>query len=310
MSTFVYVPPYAPPAPPVAPFRGYGSVWTGADGSVWDLTDPDGGVFMTNQGVRGLLRPEYTRFTSKSAGVAGSRHRGSRAEERSVYWPVFVFSDAGSQEWVELDRAFARSFDPDVPGFWTVTQPSGEKRYLSCRLVDDGGAADEIDPVAAGWRVYGINLVATDPYWYGEPISSTWSGIVEAGRSTFPIRFNDRNFRRKASSTLGTVTMTNPGDVDAWPVLTIEGGPATDFEFTVGDRTIAGSVTLNEGDVLVIDTDPRRQSTYLNGTRVRGLLSEANFAPIPAGKDRELTINVNPSGTVTATIAPRYNRAW
>lgn len=310
MTAFVFVPPYTPPPPPAPAFSAYGSVWTGADGSVWDLTDPSSGVFMTNQGVRGLLRPEYTRFTSKSAGVAGSRHRGSRAEERPVYWPVFVYSDTGSQEWIERDRAFAASFDPDMPGVWTVTQPSGEARHLSCRLIDDGGAADGPDPVRAGWRVYGMNLVANDPYWYGPPVSQTWGSTVEVGRSTFPIRFDDRSFRRKSSSTLGTVRMTNPGDVDAWPTLRIEGGPSTDFEFTVGGRTIAGQVALNPGDVFVVDTDPRRQSTYLNGTRVRGVLTQANFAPIPAGRDRQLTVNVSPSGTATVTIAPRFNRAW
>lgn len=305
MTSFVFVAPYVPPAPPVVPFQGYGSVWTGADGSVWNLADPDGGVFMTDGGVRGLGLPEYTRHTSTSPAVDGSRHRGSRAEERVVRWPIMVFKDSSSQEWVELDRAWWRSLDVDTPGVWTVTQPSGEFRSLSCRLVDDGDPSFDIDPVLAGWAVYGVNLVANDPYWYGPPISSEWGG-GKVPRSTFPIL----PLRIGASSTLGTVRMTNPGDVDAWPVWTIRGGPATTFDLRVDGRSVAGSLTLNEDDVLVIDTDPRRQSTFLNGTRVRGLLTEANFAPIPAGRDRELEVDVSPAGSVTATIAPRYKRAW
>jgi hypothetical protein len=69
-------------------------------------------------------------------------------------------------------------------------------------------------------------------------------------------------------------------------------------------------VALVEGDTLVIDTDPTVQCAWLNGVDVTAQLGSADFAPIPAGEDRTLSLALVGAGSVQAEIRPRYYKAW
>lgn len=146
--------------------------WVGADGSVWLLTDRSRGVVL-KRGVRGLLMPRYDRYSSTSPVVPGSRHKGSRATDREVFWPVKVFTGKGSLEWMRLNRAFWKSFDPDIPGTWIVKHPDGGKRRLSCRFIE---VEDELDrnPLSLGWETYRIRMLANQPFWTGDPVTQSW----------------------------------------------------------------------------------------------------------------------------------------
>lgn len=305
MSPVVLGVPYVPPAPPASPFRGLVQKWTGWDGSVWEVSNPAGGVFFEADGVVGLGDGPADRFFSTSPAVAGSRFRGSRNLERPVVWQVGVFSDVSSQAWIDLTRAFRNTLHRQRPGVWMVTQPSGESRTLACRFTDSPDSLG-VDPVRLGWGSWTVNLVAEDPYWQGAPIRRTFAASEPA--DFFP-EGGGPPFTISEGSTLASATINNPGDVDAWPVWTVN-GPTTAVSLGVGDASIGIPGDLDEGDVLVIDTDPRRQSATLNGARVRGVLSPHDFAPIPAGGMSDLTLTIVGDGSVECVIVPRYERAW
>jgi hypothetical protein len=272
--------------------------WTGWDGSEWDLTNPDGGVFLTGSGVEGLGMPTHQAWVGESPAVHGQTYRGHRVEPRPVFWPVYLYSDEGSAEWLALYRAFWKSLQPGKHGTWSVATPTGGRRSLSCRFVDDGRHAYDHDPIVRGW--------ADSPFWTGEPVRRTWSqGDAPeffGGASKAPV------FHITSGSQLSTAKITNEGDLEAWPVWTIK-GPLTAVTVGVDGATVQWNTTLTADDILVIDTDPTVQCAWLNGVDVTDQLVTADFAPIPAGLELPLSLTLAGTGSVEAAITPRFYTA-
>lgn len=304
-------------------------VWTGWDGSVWNLSDTAGGVFLAGGGLRGLATPTFQRYTSSAAGVPGSRSRGSRAQEREVFWPVAVLHDRSSAGWIELDRAFWRTMSPRRTGVWTVEHAlTGVQRSLTCRFVDDGGHAFTSDPTRRGAEVYGVNLVAEDPFWRGAPLMRSWAASA-------PVDFfgaGAPSFNISSSSTLAGATIANPGDEDAHPIWVIN-GPTTSAEVGVGSSIIVVPFAIADGKSVVIDTRPTRLTAKLIDTppavssaaqilawveaqdatavsKTRDLGATTAFGAIEPGELVSLSLNMVGAGSVRAIIEPLYWRAW
>lgn len=289
---------------------GVQETWTGWDGSVWDLTAGLQGVTLL-KGARGYKRAGIRRYSSELAQVAGSRHRGHRVLDGDAFWPVRVATAAGSQAWVDLDAAWWRTMRTDTPGMWTVTGPGGQSRSLMLRYA---GREDEqyvTHPAKIGRAVYGIHLVADDPFWTGAPIlSPLWK--VPGGKSFIPTAAQGGAlpFRISPAQTAAAATLTNPGDVDAWPVWTITGETTDTTTITVDGRTL-GYPALADGQSVRIDTDPRRQTARReDGSNVAHLLTEIDFAPIPPGVGVQVEIELTGAGSVQGSFTPRYLEAW
>jgi len=163
MVNVVYAAPFAPPVTSHPEWSGMVMKWVGWDGSEWTISDPSQGVVLLS-GVRGLNMPPTKRHTSTSPALHGSRRRGWITDEREVFWPVKVFSDGGSAEWLAHERAFWRTMHPDKPGVWSVTQPSGETRTLTAVYDNDGGQEFDVIPSLTGWMNYGVYLAAEQPF--------------------------------------------------------------------------------------------------------------------------------------------------
>jgi hypothetical protein len=284
---------------------GLTMTWTGWDDSEWNLLDGSAGVRLLAGEVVGLGFSPADRFTTVSPAVAGSRFRGTRTLERPVRWPLLVEA-ADPITWFERDTAFARTLHRERVGTWTVTQvPTGISRTLTCRFVasPDGHSAD---PGPRGLATYEVELVAEDPYWHGAVVARTFRGATE---EPFVPEGGGPPFTISSASNLSSAVIENPGDVPVWPVWTIT-GPTTAVTLGVDGHEIGVAGDLDEGDVLVIDTHPARQSATLNGVRVRGVLAPHDFAPVPAGGVSSLDITVTGLGTVNCAIEPLFERAW
>lgn len=305
MSSIVLVAPYVPPPPPGIKFTGLVITWTGWDGSEWTLTDDTGGVFLTAEGVEGLDFAPADRFTTASPLVAGSRYRGSRTLERPIVLPIQVFSDS-SAGWLAIQRAFFRSLHRDRVGTLSVSLESGEVRTIEARLVTPGGKAHGRDPMALGWSDHEVHLVAEDPYWRGEEIVEPFTAGTPA--EFFP-EDGGPEFHIAGTANFSTATITNPGGVDAWPVVTVRDA-TTAFSVGIGGSTVGSTYDLADGDVMVIDYDPRRQSVTVNGVRVRGILSPHDFAAIPAESTTSLDISLTGTGSVEVALVPLFERVW
>lgn len=249
--------------------------------------------------------PPVQHHESESAARAGSRWRSSRTLKREVFWPISVFKNTNSQEWIEYSRSFWRTMHPEKPGLWTVTTPDGRSRSLVCRFVDDSGHADDWTPGLFGWAQYGITLQAEDPYWTSAPISRQW-GVDDDSVDFIPAG-GAPPYHISAGVTSATATIANPGDVSAWVTWTLNGPLNAGATVGVGSAVIGYPDPLAEGDTLVINT--RSMSARLNGVRVSQNLSPRDFAPIDSGDSVSLNIAAGGAGTIAATITPAYFRA-
>ena len=284
---------------------GTGMTWTGADGSTWDLTGPDAPVRLL-AGVTGHDEaPPFTEWSSTAPAVPGVRHRGSRVEQREAFWPVLV-SSASWESMRDTLEAWWASLHPDAPGMWTVTLPDGSRRSLPCclRRVEVG---HEVDPFETGRARFDVYLRSDEGLWVGAPVLSPIWRIPD------PVPFVDTGtgappFHISRAQTAASASMSNPGDVDAWPTVTIT-GPTTEATLV----TIAGQDVsfppVAEGDVVIIDYDPRRQTaTNAAGDDVTPDLVAHEFRPIPARQTVQVGIDITGAGSVRAAIVPRFWR--
>lgn len=293
--------------------------WEAWDGTVWDIASGTDGVALM-PGVRGLNMPPFKRHTQTSPSVHGSRRTGWITEEREVFWPLLVYREAGQYDWTRLDDAFWRTMHPDRPGKWRVTDPFGATRRLTCVFDNDGGHSTEILPSITGWESYGIYLAAEAPFWMGDPVRRGWSG---AGGTNF-FGSGAPSFTISTATTTSTATITNPGDIDAWPKWTVV-GPSAATTIGIPGRVITIPFNIPAGKAVQIDTDPAKQTvvygdwvpTPLNGfgtieNQVSRFsdLGVIDFAPIPAGTAVPLDIQISGAGVILMELVPRYFKAW
>lgn len=317
---------YAPPLPPgvvsADAFNEMEHTWFGTDGSEWPLSHPPSGVFLTQQGIEGLHMPVFDMVRRESPMIHGSSYHGYRIQERRVVWPLYVYSDVGSDHFTELDRALWKSLKPGQEGTWRVTLPNGSFRELRMRISAPSGVhIYERDPIKFGWQAYAVEAIAdTNPFWT-HPLERAGSRVAWAVDSEDP----DDNFFGGADGMGPPLIITesaverirdwhNPGDEDVWPTVTVT-GPMQRVVVKQGDN-LEYTIECNLNDRsewLRITTDPRRYSVtdHEGRNRIRDVSTWA-FKPLPA--DSTTRLEVTPfgdgGGTVIFDAPPLYYRAW
>lgn len=326
MANIVYGAPYLPPASQAPSWTGLAMRWV-AKGTEWSLTNPETGLGIM-KGIRGLGSVAGQRHSSSSPAAPGSRHEGTSTLDREVFWPICIWSDGGSLGWMERDRAFWRTMDPQDTGEWIVTLPDGGERSLTCRFLSDGGKPSEHDPMFRGWDTYGITLVAEQPYWVGEPVVNSFIGPADP----LPFFGTDGPVVNIATSySAANARMDNPGDVESYPRWFID-GPVTAAHVGVGGVVVDVPFAVEVGTCLVIESDPDSIGATLYTVTAEGAakkpserivgvdlvspvdmspdLGEADFAPIPPGQQVPLSLEITGTGAVEVLLPTLYRRAW
>jgi len=300
-----------PPNPAVIPgWDRMRITWIGTDGSVWRLSDPDGGVFLTRQEVRGLGMPSITHYRDQSPALNGAVYRDTTYDARSVFWPVHLFHDGSSREWVERDRAFWRSLHPRGTGVWTVEVPGVSVRSLVLRLNGDGDWAPDADPTFYGWANYGVSLQADDPLWVGQEVRRDFTSATPASfhGGTSP---GDPIIRISRGSTLASASIANPGDEEAWPIVQLI-GPFTTADVTIAGRRIEVPFSIAEGKSLTLDYRPaHRTAIDSDGNDRYEDLGAISWGAVPAGGTSSIGLEMSGTGgSASVRLTPLYLRAW
>jgi hypothetical protein len=313
-----YTPPASAPRPPVdAGWDGIELIWTGWNGSVWDWTDPAGGVFVTRGGVRGLGNPRISHKRDEFASVHGALWRGLLYEPREMFFPIYLYNDVSSVEWAKFDRAFWESMHPEHEGELLVRVPGLSERTIRLRLSDDGDWQPDLDPLKHGWTIYGIRMQADQPLYAGtytppqsfqvDPPSNFHGGTASPTAPVIVI---------SPGTGSGTSRLRNDGDVEGHARLTVNG--PTDAEgvtVTIDGKPIEVPILLASGEVVRIDTNPTEHTAVkvdADGveTDVFDQLGEYQPAPIPKKSEVDITIVATDNATVTFEVPPLYQRAW
>lgn len=301
--------PYVPPPPDLTPgWDGMSLTWE-VDGEDWPLTDPRSGIVMKG-GIEGLLFPEIKHYTEASPAVYGAYWTGFTVDPRTVAWPIRLFHDGSSLEWIAFNAAFTRSLNPATEGVLRCRTAATE-RTLRLRYSGGLNAALQRDPTFFGWVDYDVRLVANRPLWAGPLVEQRWaaaaSGNFFTGDPANPIYISP-------SATLETAVMENPGDVEAWPVWTlvgpisVESGPT---RLGVAGRELLVPFAIPDGQTLVIDTRPDAQWAIdsTGADRTEDLGSWA-FTPIERGAAVPLALEMTGNGSVTCSLEPLYFGAF
>jgi len=267
-------------------------------------------------GATGLDMPPFELHSDDSPNLDGSIYRGSRATARQVLLPVYVYGQ-DRRSMVAFKRKLAAALNPkNGPCILMFVESDGVPRYLQCYYAGGMDGDESADMAGFHWSTYGLQLTAMDPWWYGDSaVSQSWNFGAElpmlGGAGPFlPLTLAEGTW---ASN---TVTLTNDGDIEAWPIWTIT-GPLQSLTVTGPDGSCwelpplpGGSPVLASGRTLTVDTRPGYKSLLDDqGTNYYRLLAPAPALwPVPPGTSTATILADAGSGTpsVSMSLNPRY----
>lgn len=154
---------------------------------------------------------------------------------------------------------------------------------------------------------YSLPLVAADPRRYDVNQQSATTGLPADGIGfSFPFSFP---FSFGSAGAGGTVSVTNAGDLETWPVLTITGPVLNPVvrNNTTGDE-MRFTIDLPAGEFLTVDTLNR--TVLLDGTaNRRNTVAMGSRWPAIVPGVNEFLFRAT-SSTTDASLVIRYRSAW
>lgn len=283
-------------------------VWVTPDGAAFPLTgQPDVDVHWA-LGVQGRFMPPVSIVEDTVPQQIGTRLRAIQVGPRDVELPLTVF---GADE-VALRtriRQLVRQFDPTRgDGYLQSTAADGTMRRLKCRYTEGLAGTESRDDTGRTWQRFVLVLHAADPLWEDTAPNDTTYTTASIGSflstSFLPVKLT-------GDALLGDQTVTNDGDLDAYPVFTVR-GPATSFTLenvTTGQR-ITYEAALADGQVLTIDTRPyvRSVRTADGVNRYASLSLDSVLWHLPPGPS---SIRLTLTGSTEASfVTISYRRLW
>lgn len=265
-------------------------------------------------GVSGLDLPPFELHADDSPNLDGSSFRSVRATARQILLPVFVYG-IDRRTLRQFKRKLANALNPKA-GYCVLTfiEQDGVPRRLQCYYAGGMEGNESSDAAGFKWVTYGIQLTAMDPWFYGDTEAVTkWAfGTSQPFLASpfFPLKLG------AGEQVTNTIKVTNPGDIEAWPVWTIT-GPLKSFEFIGPDGSkfgipaqAGGANALQPGRTLTVDTRPGYKTLLDDqGTNYFPLLDSApSLWSVPPGTSTVTANLVAGSGTpmVSARLVPRY----
>lgn len=290
--------------------------WTSASGSTRVLTNPATGAYLGVGGVVGHHAAPVTHLAATPPTLDGGVYRSRKVEPRDLALRVHVGA-ATAQGWNDTVRDLVNDFDTtDGPGVLCVAQPDGSRRYLDCRYLSGFESPDGGDPGAVPHAVYTVLLRAYDPWWYG--VTETKKFEVQTTQTLFGDGSGAPPFYIMPTELIGSgSTIINPGDVEAYPVWTINGPMTACTVALSGGGSFTITDTLGAGEWVQVDTNPSTPAFEKivddAGTNLWGTATSnyPNLWALPAGTS---TVTVSLTGSTSSSSVqmayfPRYRSA-
>lgn len=281
--------------------------WTGADGTVIDLTNSDAGYDVLGEGTRGLRSVEYELATQKTAGADGEAVQSIRAVSNQPTLGLLVHAE-DEDDYRTRVRALRHAMRPKAgPGVLGVRNSTGELRELTCYCTGGFEGDESMDVSLPGrWWKLALKFYAPMPWWEGAPQVISFG--LRAPTNFFPAP----PFTLAPSSVQGQFTVDlSDTDTPTYPLWTIS-GPGSGLVLTnqTTGASLSVTATLGSTDTLIIDTRPGQQSVKLaSGTNLMGSLG-TDPAMWPLIEDVNVVsaalTGATSTSLITATFRPRY----
>jgi hypothetical protein len=286
-------------------------------------TDPDGTVYLLNDGITawlkkgglfgfGMSRAELAMQRvpyQDGATLLGAPYTGPRELRVAV-----EIATSGLPSRLAYERAMRSALSPykdtNVLGVLTLEDTDNAvTRHIDCWLVE----CPDAEHAGPGLSTLTYTFIAPAPFFYeAESVEST---AMSGGGITFPVT---PPFEFIGTGIDAHINVTNPGDVEVWPVIRIVGDngkdPTVENEATgkVLALTAAGGVTLDTGDYIDIDMAEGTVKLYDASagttTSIIELLSATSefWSLKRGGNSIHVTMTLVTSGSVTLTYNPLY----
>lgn len=245
---------------------------------------------------------------------SGARLRAVFHEHRDFVLPARVVGTSEADLRTRM-RALTSAMNPlRGDGRIRVTSPLGDQREIVCRVLTGLDMPERLGDTS-GPTSQSVALVfrAVEPYW--QDINDTVYGpiVIDAEPGEF---FSDQFFPMQLSDSevFASITVTNDGDVEAWPVWTITGPGESPLlrNLTTGKDFLLEDYTIAAGEVVTIDTRPdgptRRTVTSSTTGSLFGQLSGATALwPLARGANA-VTIEMAAATDQSAVSIARRHR--
>jgi phage-related protein len=257
--------------------------------------------FVTEVGAQQRMMPPVSIRTVKVPQAQGGRFRGARHDERLATLPVVLPGPTAHRD--EL-RRWAKALDPlKGEGTLTVVQGPWAGRQLVC--VYEAG----LDSFEEEYELLGKTTLAfraADPYWQDAVEQSLVATVGSSSAKWFPFL----PLVLGPIDVFATPTITNTGDVEAWPVITAV-GPGTDLTLTNLTTGLAWQLTgdIAAGAQLVVDHRPGRKTARLDGVNVFGRLSDTSMLWSLVPGPNRLSISFA-GGTSASSVTFAWRNRW
>lgn len=262
------------------------------------FVDPNGAVTTLQKlrGATGRWMPDVQIDEQAVPGEDGARFRLARFGPRQTVVPILL-DGATDVAYRAAVRALAASLNPKRGRGLLRATFDGAVREIDAIYVDGMGFTEDF-PVHGKPSLLFRHL---DPFWYDSATTTQafTSGTPQTFFPIFPIRLS-------SSTVFASTTVTNTGDVEAWPVWTITGpGSGLVLRNLTTGKVLALTRTFVAGEVVTIDTSPGAKTVLTAaGASLFSSLTSRQFWPLSSGAN---SIQVELSA---ATAASSVNLAY
>ena len=278
--------------------------WVDSDGNLFPLQVP--GEVRTLKGVQGRTFNPVDFDDETVPFQAGERLRQIRHGAREVAVPLLV--QGGSQQQVrDRLRVWSRRFDTTRGDGRLVSNMFGSgERELVCRFVGtlESGEQDESDRSQRFVAVFR----AFDPFWRDTSDTQLVYDLGEESQPFFPFP----PLVLSGGAIFVSPTVTNGGDVDAFPVWTIQGpgGPIILTNVTTGETLGVDTTLVSSSQRVIVDTRPFRKSIVReDGTNLYGQRTSGSSLWSLAPGDNIIQVSLA-GATVDSEVRLRFRRRW
>lgn len=233
----------------------------------------------------------------------GSLYRGTRALARDIDLPLYVLGDNRA----DLKYLMAR-LAKMLAGPCVLTFTDDDGTAWATTVVHTGGGDYTYGKDTVGERELQtvITVRAGDPFFTAtSPMRQTIKGVTQSRGLIGKLV----NLRLASSQRIGSITLSNTGDADAYPIWTVYGPGDTFTAISPTGQTLQWNGTLAATDVLTIDTKAGTVVDQTGANRYDKLAPAPRFWTVPQGTSTAQCslLNVNSASTITCT----YNtRRW
>lgn len=273
-------------------------------GSNGDQIDFDNETYILNPGFMGFgIAPTQVRI-EPSAGDGGL-WRNTKKGIRDIDLPITVLGISRQDVQTKLRRLSRLVQDDTGPTKILANYVNGDLDALSLDVHYVGGAEGEWGDAGGNtWATWVFSFQAPNPYWQTATTEEFTIGTGNTGRGLLP---KLTKLQVSSSQTLGVITVTNAGDVPAYPVWRVR-GPIEDFFVSDGTNSFGFNAEVFTGETIIIDTATGSVTDDLGANRYSLLLPAPKLFAIQPGVTSLTVTGVanSLSAQVVLSYSPRY----